>query len=133
MGCYLPSSSSSSDPALAAARCCAAAMNAHPEYFSPNLYRALKRNTTKQETHDGLQGLDFDPFLNSQDPASKYVVGNVDGTDEGYEIEVYGVQNGRRQGQPDVVAVVRNQHNHWVLTNFHYPDSGEYPETASPR
>ncbi len=69
-------------------------------------------------------GLGFDPFLNSQNPASKYVVGRVDGTDEGYAMEVYSVRDGRRHSKPDVIAVVENPHNSWVLTNFHYPDQG---------
>lgn len=103
---------------------CKEVLNAHPEYFSRALHPMLKKNIAEMERTGGL-GLGFDPFLNSQDPASKYVVGPADGTDEGYAMEVYAVQDGRRQSKPDVIAVVENQHNSWVLTNFHYPDQGK--------
>ncbi len=103
---------------------CKEALNAHPEYFSKALAPALKKNIAEMERTHGL-GLGFDPFLNSQDPSSKYVVGPADGTDEGYAMEVYSVQDGRRQSEPDVIAVVENQHNSWVLTNFHYPNLGK--------
>jgi hypothetical protein len=103
---------------------CKEVLNAHREYFSRALYPMLKKNIADMERTHGL-GLGFDPFLNSQDPASKYMVGPADGTDEGYAMEVYSVQDGHRQSKPDVIAVVENQHNSWVLTNFHYPDQGK--------
>ena len=103
---------------------CKEVLKTHPEYFSKALGPALKKNITEMEKTGGL-GLDFDPFLNSQDPASKYVVGPADGTDEGYAMEVYSVQDGHKQSEPDVIAVVENQHNSWVLTNFHYPNLGK--------
>ena len=36
------------------------------------------------------------------------MVGAADGTDEGYAIKVYSVQDGRKQSEPDVIAVVEN-------------------------
>jgi hypothetical protein len=102
---------------------CKEVLNAHPEYFSKALYPMLKKNIADMERTHGL-GLGFDPFLNSQDPSSKYVVGPADGTDEGYAMKVYSAQDGRKQSEPDVIAVVENQHNSWVLTNFHYPNQG---------
>ncbi|MEY2539185.1 MAG: hypothetical protein QOG67_2925 [Verrucomicrobiota bacterium] len=102
---------------------CKEVLNAHPEYFSKALYPMLKKNIADMERTHGL-GLGFDPFLNSQDPTSKYVVGPADGTDEGYAMKVYSAQDGRKQSEPDVIAVVENQHNSWVLTNFHYPNQG---------
>lgn len=102
---------------------CKEVLKTHPEYFSKALAPALKKNIAEMERTHGL-GLGFDPFLNSQDPASKYVVGPADGTDEGYAMKVYSAQDGRKQSEPDVIAVVENQHNSWVLTNFHYPNQG---------
>src|ERR1700730_1157258 len=102
---------------------CKEVLKAHPEYFSRALAPMLKKNIADMERTGGL-GLDFDPFLNSQDPPSKYVVGPADGTDEGYAMKVYSVRDGRRASKPDVIAVVENQHNSWVLTNFHYPEQG---------
>jgi hypothetical protein len=104
---------------------CEAAMNERPQYFSAALYRALKKDTTKQENLGGLQGIGFDPFLNSQDPASKYAVGNVKRDGDHYMVDVYGLAEAHRDRELVLTARVKSENGHWVFTDFRYPDSGK--------
>jgi hypothetical protein len=100
---------------------CEAAMNERPQYFNAVLYRALKKDTTKQENLGGLQGIGFDPFLNSQDPASKYAVGNVRRDGDHYMVDVYGLAEARRDRELALTARVKSENGHWVFTDFLYP------------
>lgn len=101
---------------------CEGAMNERPQFFSAKLYQALKRDTTKQENLGGLQGLGFDPFMNSQDPASKYAVGNVRSDRDHYLVDVYGVGDAHRDRELAVTAQVKQESGHWVFTDFLYPN-----------
>jgi hypothetical protein len=67
-------------------------------------------------------GLDFDPFLGSQDPDSKYQVGDVRRAGATWLAKVYGVRGGRRSSRPDVTAEVGPGTNGLLFVNFHYPD-----------
>ncbi len=109
---------------------CDEAMNAHPEYFSEDLYRLLKKDTTKQETHSGLQGIGFDPFMNSQDPAPKYVVGNVHNDGDHYLIDVYAVyEHGRREMA--LTARVKVQNGHCGFHRLSLPGGAKSKTAAS--
>lgn len=114
---YVPLSNSQKD-SLA----CEEALNQKPQMFSAKLFRGLKGQTNKQESSAGLVGLGFDPFLNSQDPAPKYAVGNVSRDGDHYLVDVFGVQKGQLRGKADVVAKVKQENGHWVFTDFLYPD-----------
>jgi hypothetical protein len=67
-----------------------------------------------------IVGLDFDPFLNAQDIAERYLVGNVTSKGDHYWVEVFGVWNGQKNSNPDVVPEVAFENGHWIFTNFHY-------------
>jgi hypothetical protein len=91
------------------------AVDQRPDFFSAKLLRALKPKLAAR----GL-GLDFDPFLNSQDPAPRYVVGSVSQDGDHQLVTVFGIMNGRKPARPDVVARVKQENGHWVFTDFRY-------------
>jgi len=91
--------------------------------FSPNLLQALKEDSDAQAKANGdIVGLDFDPFLNTQDPCERYELGKVSQTGSNYSVEVYGVCSGKKNAKPDVVAEVGRRGSHWEFVNFHYPN-----------
>ena len=98
---------------------------AKPSPLEPALARALKEDyDASAKSKDEIVGLDFDPFLNSQDPCERYEVGKVTmhGNDRA-AVEVYGVCEGKRSPKPDVIADVIFVNGRWQFTNFEYPES----------
>ncbi len=90
--------------------------------LSPELFRGLKDSADAQAKAEGeIAGLDFDPFLNSQDPCERYEVGTASQVGRGYRVDVHSVCSGIRSQQPDVVAEVAVRNGSLVLVNFHYP------------
>src|SRR6266851_5844884 len=60
--------------------------------FSPELRRELTEDSEAQAKAVGeIVGLDFDPFLNSQDPSEHFVVGEIRRSNDRYFVEVYGM------------------------------------------
>jgi hypothetical protein len=95
--------------------------------FDAPLLKALKEDAEAARKSPGdIVGLDFDPFLNSQDPDDKYVVGGVTETDGLYRVEVYGIRKGqKREAKPSVVAEVKPAKTSFVFTNFLYGEDGD--------
>lgn len=94
-----------------------------PAALSPDLISALKLDAEAQrKVKDDNVGLDFDPFLNSQDPCDRYVVGKTISRAEHSLVEVYCVQSGRREGKPAVLADVIQKNGQWLIVNFVYVD-----------
>jgi hypothetical protein len=95
--------------------------------FDPPLLKALKEDAEAARNSPGdIVGLDFDPFLNSQDPDDKYVVGGVTETDGLYRVDVYGIRKGKkRETKPNVVAEVKPAKDSFVFTNFRYGADGD--------
>jgi hypothetical protein len=92
--------------------------------FSPELVRALQEDSEAQaKSPHQLVGLDFDPFLNSQDPSQRYVVGNVTVKGDRYWVEVYSITLGKRSPKPDVVPELMLKDGQWIFMNFHYGKS----------
>lgn len=90
--------------------------------FSPGLLRALKEDSEAQAEAKGeLVGLDFDPFLNTQDPSPQYAVGNVTLKGESCWANVNSVSSGKNGAKGDVVPELVIHKGHWVFVNFHYP------------
>jgi len=93
--------------------------------FSPNLTKALHEDFLASSKNKGeIVGLDFDPFLNSQDPASRYVAQKVEQKGNKYFVSVHGVMAGKLAAKPDVIAQVEKQKGTWHFTNFIYPGNG---------
>jgi len=72
-----------------------------------------------------LVGLDFDPFLDSQDPADRYEVKSVSRKGTTYLADVYCVTEGKRSDKPCVVPVLAQDNGKWRFVNFDYPEGGD--------
>lgn len=98
------------------------ALQSKRDFFTPELAQALEADREAQvRAEDEIVGLDADPFLNSQDPCTRYEVGKVSRKGESYWVDVHGECSGERGGTPDVVAEVVLKSGSWVFVNFHYP------------
>ncbi len=92
--------------------------------FTPELFEGLKQDYEAQARNsDDIVGLDFDPFLNTQEPASRYVVGRLIPKGDRYWIEVYSVSSGKKNATPDVMPEVMYDNGRCMFANFHYGQS----------
>lgn len=95
------------------------------EEFAPSLVRLLRADWAAQEECEDLVGLDFDPFLGSQDPAQRYEVGEISKEGRTYRAAIYSMQAGQRGSKPDVLASFARNNGRWRFINFYYPDGGD--------
>lgn len=90
--------------------------------FSPALFKALREDSAASAKAKGeIVGLDFDPILNSQDPAGHYKVGKVVRKGETYLVSVYSVLSGKPSSKAAVVAQLTLHRGNWQFANFLYP------------
>jgi hypothetical protein len=89
--------------------------------FSENLYQALKADSEAQARSQEIVGIDFDPFLSSQDPDPRYEVRAVEQAVNRCSAEVFGVGTGEVRVQPDVIAKLAYANGRWTFVNFQYP------------
>jgi hypothetical protein len=82
-----------------------------PAVLSPELIRLLKRDEAQAKASGTYAYLDFDPFLNSQDPDGKYNV---------VRVTVKGGVCRAKLSQRGIVAEVRRSGPSWVFSNFYY-------------
>jgi len=102
------------------------ALDKHGAQFDARLSRALRQDAEAQvQTTDDIVGLDFDPFLNAQDPDPKYVVGEATEHEGIYLVSVYGVRDGMPSQKPDVVAELKAAKGSFQFTNFRYGADGD--------
>lgn len=100
------------------------AMRDKASLFSPELIRALNEDSQAQKkTEDEIVGLDFDPFLNTQDLAQHYVLRNVTAKGDQCMVDVHSVESGRTSSKADVVAELALKDGKWIFVNFHYGKS----------
>jgi hypothetical protein len=93
--------------------------------FDEPLSRALRDDIEAQaKATDEIVGLDFDPFLNSQDPAERYEVVSFEKKGGKYDVTVYEVRDGKRSEQPIVIPEL-TYNGHWRFVNFHYPNGDD--------
>lgn len=98
-----------------------AALRRRKSNFSPELIRRLSEDREAAARNPNeIVGLDFDPVLNAQDFASRYLTGRVTHTGRRYRVEVYGVWSGKRTEIPEVTPELRREGGRWVFTNFLY-------------
>ncbi|SRR5216683_1056213 len=89
--------------------------------FSPELRRELTEDSDAQAKAGGeIVGLDFDPFLNSQDPDERYVVGAITFKGTSFWVEVHSIQSGTKSKKPVVVPELVSKGGRWLFVNFHY-------------
>lgn len=98
------------------------AVRKKPSLFSKTLADALRKDSAAQERSQEIVGLDFDPFLNSQDPDTDYAAQYAEVKDGKCRVHV-----GRSQAQakPHVIAELRGSPGKWVFADFYYPDAGK--------
>jgi hypothetical protein len=90
--------------------------------FSPELLAALDQDAAAAAASpDEIVGLDFDPFLATQDPCEHYEVGPESPAGPNHRVEVFAVCGGTRELTPSVVAEIAQRGEAWVFVNFHYP------------
>ncbi len=90
-----------------------------PGLFEPSLTDALRQDAAAQARVSGdIVGLDFDPFLGSQDPGAKFAARGAAPIEGGYRVEVFDLSAGAK---PMVVVEVVPRGGSWVINNFRYP------------
>lgn len=107
------------------------ALMTRPRDFSLELRRRLAEDgAAAAKSPDEIVGLDFDPFVNSQDPASRYVAKRVYRVGKSYRVEVHGIVDGKVNAAPDVIPELVPSRGRWTFMNFHYPAEGTEPNTS---
>lgn len=100
--------------------------------FSKELVLRLNEDyKASAKSPDEIVGLDFDPVLNSQDFAEKYVASRVTKKGARYWVEVFAVYDGKRERHPAVIPELRRQGSRWVFTNFLYKDGSKTDDLLS--
>jgi len=82
-----------------------------PAVLSPELIRLIRRDEKLQEEAKGIANLDFDPFLNTQDPEGKYLIDSATVVNGQCRVHI-------ERGHLD--AELKRSGSAWVFTNFHY-------------
>ena len=82
-----------------------------PPALSPELIRLIKRDDARARAAGGIANLDFDPYLNSQDPEGKYEV---------VQVAVIGGVCRTKLSQRDVAAEAKRNGPRWMFSNFYY-------------
>lgn len=93
------------------------AMQEKPALFSKELVEALKKDRAAQEKSQEIVGLDFDPFLYSQDPNPNYAVQSLSVKNGVCRAKV-GV--GKSGGKALLLAELRYSGSKWIFENFYY-------------
>lgn len=99
-----------------------------PTLFSPELLHALRIDSEAQARAKGeLVGLDFDPFLGSQDPADHYDARHATAKDRTCSVEVWRASptdTAAKLNKPEAVAQLEQHNGRWQFVNFSYPIGG---------
>lgn len=91
--------------------------------ISDTLLAEIRTDSAVQATDSGaIGGLDFDPFLNSQDPCDRYEVGSTHSRPEhAYLVDVHAVCSGGRDSTPTAQMLVGVRRRKLTLLNVFYP------------
>jgi hypothetical protein len=96
------------------------------EIFSADIRKALEVDFKAQENSPGeIVSLDFDPFLNSQDPSNQYMVGKVVIAKSTCLVDVHNMVAGKKSATPAVVAEVKSFNGKLRFVNFYYKTSNK--------
>jgi len=93
-----------------------------PAVLSPELAGLLAHEEREMARRHEVGNLDFDPFLNSQDPQGRYVVGSV---------KMDGDRCMAKIDKADMVAELKKSGTSWAFTNFHYSYYAEDRKTKT--
>jgi hypothetical protein len=98
------------------------ALKLRSENFDSRIARLLKKYYINQQNCSDLGILDFDPFLNSQDPSPIYEVGNISMDNGVFTAEIYSEYKGGRYKTLAVKVNFLQRDGRWQITNFYYPE-----------
>jgi hypothetical protein len=94
-----------------------------PLRFQPELVRWLRIDSTaRARNKDEVDGLDGDPYLNSQDPCKKYTVRAVHTQGTSFLADVVGTGECETRAKPDVVVELMRDRGRWTVVEFHDPE-----------
>jgi len=92
-----------------------------PLVLDSNLIHLIGNDYREQAKAKGvIVGIDFDPFLNSQDPSATYVAGKVSGNENVFRVEVRERRSDGGADNAELVAEVSRINGKWRFTNFYY-------------
>ena len=107
-----------------------------PLAFDPELVKWLRIDSTaRARTKDEVNGLDGDPYLNSQDPCDRYTVQSVRSEGSRFLVDILGRGGCAAHTQPDVIVVVGRAGGRWIVREFLDPsrhNEGLLPPCAAP-
>lgn len=86
--------------------------------LSKKLLHYLKREEAVQANNEEDPGLDFDPYLNTQDPSPRFVVDAVHVNGTRCDAIVHGYDQGKQR--EEVMPELSKAGGDWVIENFHY-------------
>jgi len=93
--------------------------------FSAELLKALKEDALASSKSPGeIVGLDWDPFLNSQEQIERCVIGNISSKNGSFRVDIYDILGGKKDKKPNIIAEVKQENGHWIFVNFWNPDGG---------
>jgi hypothetical protein len=95
-----------------------------PSAFSPSLLRQLRADFAAAKANPNeVVGLDFDPFLNSQDPSETFKVTRVRAAGDKCTAEVHGITDGvnNEEVHPKLMMV----NGGWQFVNFRYEQNSD--------
>ena len=96
-------------------------LNDRSQYFSSELHRLLREDIDAQKKVTGvIVGLDFDPFLASQDFSDRHTTGKIVVKAGSYWVEIYRVSDGKKESTPALKAELVFNNGQWNFINFHY-------------
>ena len=104
---------------------CERALKRRSKVFSAPLASAIGEDLKAQSKIRGqVVGIDFDPFLNTQDPGDRYEVRSCERRGERYFVTVHRVHPVDPGERADVVAELCRIGGKWKFMDFHYPSGG---------
>lgn len=117
---YLPLASSSRG------RAWDEAVRARPELFGDSLLAEFADDAAAALRYPGeIVGIDWDPFLNTQDPCERYEAGPPGGTKTRPEVPIHAICGGTRNTVPVIRVELAQVGERWVMRNFLHPDGGD--------
>jgi hypothetical protein len=95
-----------------------------PELLEPTLLQALKADFAAQAGNsEDIVGLDWDPFIGSQDPCDPYTVAGATRSGDTVNVPVRGqCPDAAPRSGPDVIAQLRRSATGWVFVDFRHAD-----------
>jgi hypothetical protein len=91
--------------------------------FNPQLVHALRNDSAARAKARGdIVGLDFDPFLNTQDPEEHYWVGRIESNGDSFTAGICSLAAAKSPTKTCVDVKLERLQRGWRIANFIYPN-----------